>query len=219
MGMDNTTPTMAELATSNGIELATAQKRVNRAGLQWSAGSPVTPEIADILNGGKRTVKKTATKRAASLQVVDNTDRQTAQSKTKTDKEQPTKTDKKTAEWWQIIVVCFFVSLLSVTLTILGLSMFAQWAGTILGGMFALYLLASVLVSRNRLKGDTSEQALKTVLYMEIGASVLHGFTFYTLLPDTHNELRITAAVLMAGFVAFLSYKTVLFVRTYNAEI
>lgn len=103
MGMDNATPTMAELATANGLKLGTAQKKINRAGLQWSAGSPVTDEIADILNGGKKTVKKTATKRAVSLQVVDNTDRQTAQPKTKTDKDQPTSTDKK-GLWFFLVV-------------------------------------------------------------------------------------------------------------------
>ena len=85
--------------------------------------------------------------------------------------------------------------------------------------MFALYLLASVLVSRNRLKGDTSEQALLTVLYMEVGAAGLHCFTFYVLLPDTNDWLRVPAAGIMAGFAAFLSYRAVKFVRTYNAEI
>jgi hypothetical protein len=118
--------------------------------------------------------------------------------------------------------ILFFAPLIanvvSIALTIAGLWLFAGGYGVALGAMFGLMLLAAVIVSRNAKVGDTSTAALKTVLWMECGACVLHGFTFHTVLPDTNTYLRIGAAVLMAAFVAVLSYNAVLLVRNYNAE-
>lgn len=209
--------TQLQYTESIGMRWDNAKVKLRRADLSASQHSAVTPEIIAALSGnGKQATQKR--KHPKQGTVTAETAVTVTETKQVTQKQKQA-TETKTAEWWQIVIVCFFVSLLSVTLTTLGLTMFAKWAGGILGGMFALYLLASVLVSRNRLKGDTSEQALTTVLYMEIGASVLHCFTFYVLLPETNDWLRVPAAGIMAGFVAFLSYKAVLFVRTYNAEI
>lgn len=116
---------------------------------------------------------------------------------------------------WLTIAVNFF----SVGLTMFGLIWFAKWPGAILGAMFASYLVAAVLVCRERQKGDTSAAALKTVKYMEAGAAVLHTFTFYSVLPDTDIYFRVAAAAVLASFASFMSYRSVLFVRDYNAEV
>jgi hypothetical protein len=114
------------------------------------------------------------------------------------------------------------ITILSVALTIVGLYVFAAWAGIILGSMFALFLVTTVFVARNRMKGDTSGKALETVGWLEAGAAVLHIFTFYRLLPDFGEEwmpAKIVVCIALAGFAAYLSYSAVLTVRNYNAEI
>ena len=92
-----------------------------------------------------------------------------------------------------------------------------------LGSMFSLFLFATVWIARNKMKGATSEQALKTVLNLEAGAAVLHCFTFWRLLPEFPAGewffvSRIVICTVLAGFVAYLSYNAVLTVRDYNAE-
>jgi hypothetical protein len=226
--------TASQYAEQTGKGWGSASKALLRAEIPTPKNAPLTDATKAVIDrvgaGRTKTDKKTSVPKSrtteapapvVSLSPVLN-ETKTADKEEKintkgTDKDKNT-ADKKTSEWWQIMTVCLLVSVLSVSLTTLGLGMFAQWAGYILGGMFALYLLASVLVSRNNQKGDTSEAALDTVLYMELGACVLHLFTFYTLLPDTHIVLRGCAAFIMAGFVAFLSYRAVKFVRLYNAE-
>jgi hypothetical protein len=121
-----------------------------------------------------------------------------------------------------VLLTCSAVSLVSVILTGGGLIMFASWGGGLLGCMFALYLLSSILVARNRLKGDTSITALRTVLRMETGAAALHCFTFHELLPDFPPAwwwAQVVASVVLAAFAAHLSYQAVLKVRNYNAEV
>lgn len=110
------------------------------------------------------------------------------------------------------------VNVLSIALTIAGLKMFAGWYGVALGVMFGLSLFAAVVVSRNSQKYDTSTTSLNTVMFLELGACVLHPFTFYTQLPNGNEALRITAACIASVFVAFLSYRAVLIVRDYNGE-
>ena len=115
------------------------------------------------------------------------------------------------------------VSVVSVCLTIAGLYRFAAWYGVGLGLMFALYLLSAVWVARDRNKGDTSTDALKTVLRAELGACVLHFFTFCAVLPDFGEyqgvPFKYGTALLCAAAVALLSYKAVILVRNYNAEL
>lgn len=116
----------------------------------------------------------------------------------------------------------FAVNIFSIALTVCGLYKFAQNFGVILGVMFSLTLISAVIVSRNNMKGDTSETALKVVLYMEIASCLLHLFTFYSVLPTADIlgfDYRAVFAALMAGGAAYLSYNAVKFVRTYNAEI
>ena len=115
------------------------------------------------------------------------------------------------------------VTIASVILTICGLYMFAAWAGGILGAMFGLVLVSAVVVARNRMKGGTSQQALDTVLWMEIGAFFLHCFTFHALLPAVPGSfslfIELGSAAVCAGFASFLSYRAVIMVRNYNAEV
>jgi len=122
-----------------------------------------------------------------------------------------------------VLILSGLITVLSIVLTITGLFVFANWAGTILGGMFSLFLFATVWIARNKMKGATSERALSTVWKLESGAAVLHCFTFYRLLPEfPDGGLFFTARIILcgtlAGFAAYLSYNAVLTVRDYNAE-
>lgn len=116
----------------------------------------------------------------------------------------------------------FAVNVFSIALTVCGLYRFAQGFGVMLGVMFSLSLIVAVIVSRNNMKGDTSQIFLKVVLYMEIAAFLLHIFTFYSVLPTADilgYDYRAVFSALMAGGAAYLSYNAVKFVRTYNAEV
>jgi len=130
----------------------------------------------------------------------------------------------KNREPWYVLWVPVAITLSSIALTVTGLFVFAQWAGGLLGAMFSLFLFTAVMIARDRMKGDTSKQALRTVLFLEIGAAGLHCFTFWRLLPQFPDGQwffysRVAACVVLAGFAAYLSYSAVLTVRNYNAEI
>lgn len=126
--------------------------------------------------------------------------------------------DKKT-ESGLLFYAPFAVTLLSIALTISGLFMFARWFGFTLGSMFGLFLFGASIVARNKQKGDTSASALNTVLYLELGACLLHVFTFYAALESANNEiLRWSAAFVCASFVAIISYNSINLIRNYNAE-
>lgn len=131
---------------------------------------------------------------------------------------------KNTADAIAVMIGPIAITALSVCLTITGLYVFCDWAGAMLGGMFSIFLVVAVLVARNYMKGDTSEQALKSVLRLEVGAAGLHCFTFWRLLPQFPDGQwffysRCVACAVLAGFAAYLSYSAVVTVRNYNAEI
>ena len=133
------------------------------------------------------------------------------------------KTEPKTGEAKTVFYLSISITVISIILTITGLFVFANWAGFMLGSMFSLFLFATVWIARNKMKGATSEQALKTVWKLESGAAVLHCFTFWRLLPEFPAGewffvSRIVICTVLAGFVAYLSYNAVLTVRDYNAE-
>ena len=149
-----------------------------------------------------------------------------AQPKIKAD-EQPKDTEKTTPQWlekYAMIVLPGAVTVVSIGLTLFGLNYFAQQPGLMLGAMFGLVLFSAMIVARNPMKGDTSEQALSTVFWMEFGAFFLHCFTFYAKLPhpsispDWDWAIRATLAAPCAGFASFLSFRAVVMVRNYNAE-
>lgn len=135
---------------------------------------------------------------------------------------EPAKSSANKAEGIILFYSPFAVTLVSIALTCCGLFMFAGWYGAGLGSMFGLFLFSAALVARNAEKGDTSEAALKTVLHLELGACLLHPFTFY------HSFLKMGvsaewwvlmgAAAVCSGFVALISYNAVILIRNYNAE-
>jgi len=127
---------------------------------------------------------------------------------------------KQSVEGKMMFAFPLMATVFSVVLTNAGLYKFFGGFGLMLGLMFAAYLLPSVLVARNRMKGDTSENALKTVLWLEVGACVLHFFTFYSCLDSAIEfAYRCAYAFVPAAFVAVISYNAVMIVRDYNAEI
>lgn len=123
-----------------------------------------------------------------------------------------------------MIILPGAVTVVSIGLTLFGLNYFAQQPGLMLGAMFGLVLFSAMIVARNPMKGDTSEQALSTVFWMEFGAFFLHCFTFYAKLPHPSISpvwdwaIRAVLAAPCAGFASFLSFRAVVMVRNYNAE-
>lgn len=205
--------TLADLITGT-LKYDTLRQRVkSRLGEKYQANRPVTEkEISILLEGKPKSEPK---------QIAKN-----LPAKTEKQEEKKPKSEAKTVAKSDDIIVLILsglITVLSIVLTITGLFVFANWAGSILGGMFSLFLFATVWIARNKMKGATSEQALKTVLNLEAGAAVLHCFTFWRLLPEFPAGewffvSRIVICTVLAGFVAYLSYNAVLTVRDYNAE-
>lgn len=123
-----------------------------------------------------------------------------------------------------MIILPGAVTVVSICLTLFGLNYFAKQPGLMLGAMFGLVLFSAMIVARNPMKGDTSEQALSTVFWMEFGAFFLHCFTFFSILPPPSISpewdwaIRAVLAAPCAGFASFLSFRAVVMVRNYNAE-
>jgi len=132
MGAMNNTPTMAEYAAANGYaNIQSAAKRVQRAAklpgfehLQWSAGAPITDEVAAILSGKNPAKTKSvsdtnAARKVATRQtvVIAKTDSETEQHPTrqrqaddKDDDKAKTKTDKKKLWFWLVVAIPTAVS-------------------------------------------------------------------------------------------------------------
>lgn len=222
--------TIREICEANGLIVDSVRKRWNdrrkenpQMFQEFSKDIVPTPEqMAQIkslasLQGLK--VAKPKAKAAPAIQVAQQPRQEVAKA---TPAKQPT-------DWNAVIekstMLLFpgMVTIASVILTICGLYMFAAWAGGILGAMFGLVLVSAVVVARNRMKGGTSQQALDTVLWMEFGAFFLHCFTFHHLLPAVPGKfslaIELGSAAVCAGFASFLSYRAVIMVRNYNAEV
>lgn len=209
MGDIMQTITAGQLADKLGVSRQTMEKRVQRTFPGESVGlsSPLSAEQVRKLSEGKRKSVTDKTKRSP-----------TPAAKTQT--EPPGQKTERSPRY--MVIAPLSITALSICLTITGLYVFANWAGGILGGMFALFLFTTVMVARERMKGATSEQALTTVFWLEIGAAGLHTFTFWRLLPEfpeTYFPARVAACVILAIGAAYLSYSAVLAVRNYNAEV
>ena len=193
------------------------QRVKSRLGEKYQANRPVTEKEISILLEGKPKIEP--------KQKAKNLPSKTQNKPEKQEEKKPKSEAKTVAKSDDIIVLILsgLITVLSIVLTIAGLFVFANWAGSILGGMFSLFLFATVWIARNKMKGATSEQALSTVWKLESGAAVLHCFTFWRLLPEFPAGewffvSRIVICTVLAGFVAYLSYNAVLTVRDYNAE-
>jgi len=206
--------TLADLITPS-LKYDTLRQRVkSRLGEKYKAARPVTEKEISVLLEGK---PKSEPKQKAKILLVKT------ENKPEKKEEKKAKTEPKTGEAKTVFYLSISITVISIILTITGLFVFANWAGFMLGSMFSLFLFATVWIARNKMKGATSEQALKTVLNLEAGAAVLHCFTFWRLLPEFPAGewffvSRIVICTVLAGFVAYLSYNAVLTVRDYNAE-
>jgi hypothetical protein len=242
--------TILEFCTAEQIPLSTARLYLKRHGIKFDRHREAAAQEQDIIRGAKpaesprkkpaqvraKTIASDAQELRADVEMyahdfTRNIAQGLAQVTREVDAQDAPRKDQ--LERATILVAPILITALSVTLTITGLYVFTGWGGAILGSMFALYLFKSVVLSRNRLKGWTSEQALATVLRLEIGAAVLHCFTFWRLLPelpagnplwegvefDGYTAFKAATCLVLAGFVAFLSYKAVQSVRSYYAEV
>ena len=239
--------THKEYTENNGISQRTAAYRFAQCGVGgYSADKELTQSEVDALTarfgGSQKTARKVAQRSArvpvfnvktamvewiseeaqmAPQKTAQNLPQivgQKAQTQTQTE---PAKTANKDG------VIIFYASfantLISIALTFCGMYMIAGLFGGGLGAMFGLFLLASVIAARNAETGDTSEAALRTVLYLELGACLLHPYTFFTAFGKmgVHGEWYVLAgaAVVCAAFVAVLSYNSVKLIRNYYAEL
>lgn len=204
------------IAETEGRGIDAIRKRWNAAfpGISFSATKELTESEAAALSTGKKkeaTMKRSQTP-AASNEVPPG--KKTVEGKRAAEPKRS----------WFVLWPSLAITGASILLTVTGLYVFAFWAGGFLGLMFSLFLFMAVMVARDRMKGATSEQALNTVLRLEIGAAGLHCFTFWRLLPafpdgEWFFYSRVAACVILAGFAAYLSYSAVLTVRNYNAEV
>ena len=182
--------------------------------------------LAEVLGKTVQPVKRVGALPVKAVAVEQPRAAVAAQPKAETQK-QPKQADKTTPQWlekYAMIILPGAVTVVSIGLTLFGLNYFAQQPGLMLGIMFGLVLFSAMIVARNPLKGDTSEQALSTVYWMEFGAFFLHCFTFYAKLPHPSVSpewdwaIRAALATPCAGFASFLSFRAVVMVRNYNAE-
>lgn len=185
-----------------------------RLGEKYNAARHVTErEISILLEGKPKSEPKQENKNLIAK----------TESKPEKQEEKKPKIEPKNGEAKTVFYLSISITVISIVLTITGLFVFANWAGAMLGSMFSLFLFAAVWIARNEMKGDTSEKALATVWKLEMGAAVLHCFTFWRLLPEFPAgeyffASRVFICSVLAGFVAYLSYNAVLTVRDYNAE-
>ena len=215
--------TAREFCALYNIDENTARQRNNTRlpGKKWSLNRILSEsEISILLEDRRKQPKEKPKSEAKNLPAK-------SENKPEKQEEKKPKTEAKNSEAKSddiiVLILSGLITALSIVLTITGLFVFANWAGSILGGMFSLFLFATVWIARNKMKGATSEQALSTVWKLESGAAVLHCFTFWRLLPEfPDGGLFFTARIILcgtlAGFAAYLSYNAVLTVRDYNAE-
>jgi cation transport ATPase len=210
-----------EICAVYGMKEDTARQRNNtRLTGKWSLNRVYSDsEISILLEGKPKSEPKEKPK--SILAKPENK----PENKPEKQEEKKPKSEPKTGAKSDDIVVLILsglITVLSIALTITGLFVFVNWAGIILGGMFSLFLFATVWIARNKMKGATSERALSTVWKLELGAAVLHCFTFWRLLPEFPDGWFFVARIILcgtlAGFAAYLSYNAVLTVRDYNAE-
>jgi len=208
--MSATHTTLSDLITGT-LKYDTLRQRVkSRLGEKYNAARPVTErEISILLEGKPKSEPKQAAKNLPAK----------TENKPEKQEEKKPKSEPKNGEAKTVFYLSISITVISIFLTITGLFVFANWAGFMLGSMFSLFLFASVWIARNKMKGDTSEKALATVWKLEMGAAVLHFFTFWRLLEIGDEYFKAAACLFLAGFVAYLSYNAVLTVRDYNAEI
>ena len=227
--------THKQYTEQNEISQRTAAYRFAQCGVGgYSADKELTQLEVDALaarfGGAQKTARKVA-QRPVSIpvtvaqiepqqkaQYLPQIVGQKAQTQTQTE---PAKTANKDG------VIIFYASfantLISIALTFCGMYMIAGLFGGGLGAMFGLFLLASVIAARNAETGDTSEAALRTVFYLELGACLLHPYTFFTAFGKmgVRGEWYVLAgaAAICAAFVAVLSYNSVKLIRNYYAEL
>ena len=223
-----------EYLQSSGLKQRAVAYRFDMCGIgRYSADAELSDEHLDMLTakyGAQKQPRKVA-QRSVSVpvtvaqiepqivaQYLPQIVAQKAQTETQTEPQKP----KRNAESVILFFSPFAVTLISIALTVCGLYMFSGLFGIGLGFMFGLFLFAAALVARNNQKGDTSADALQVVLWLELGACILHVFTFHrsfgVMGVAADDRILWAAATFCSGFVAFISYSSVTLIRNYNAE-
>jgi len=227
--------THKQYTENNGISQRTAAYRFAQCGVGgYSADKELTQSEVNALaarfGGAQKQTRKVAQRsvpiavceKPAAQILVENIAQMVPQKAAQKAQTEPAKSTANKTEGIILFYSPFAVTLVSIALTCCGLFMFAGWYGAGLGSMFGLFLFSAALVARNAEKGDTSEAALKTVLHLELGACLLHPFTFYRSFLNMGVSAEwwvlMGAAAVCSGFVALISYNAVMLIRNYNAE-
>ena len=232
--------THKQYTEQNEISQRTAAYRFAQCGVGgYSADKELAQSEVDALNarfGGSQKQTRKVAQRSARVPVFNvktamvewiseeaqMAPQKTAQNLPQIVAQKESKKPKRNAESVILFFSPFAVTLISIALTVCGLYMFAGLFGIGLGFMFGLFLFAAALVARNNQKGDTSADALQVVLWLELGACILHVFTFHrsfgVMGVNADDRILWAAATFCSGFVAFISYSSVTLIRNYNAE-
>ena len=225
--------THKEYLQDSGLKQRAVAYRFDMCGIgRYSADAELSEEHLDMLTakyGAQKQTRKVAQKsvsvavyeKPTAQMFIDAVAQKTAQ-KAQTETQTEPQKQKRNTESVILFFSPFAVTLISIALTVCGLYMFAGLFGIGLGLMFGLFLFAAALVARNNQKGDTSADALQVVLWLELGACILHVFTFHrsfgVMGVTADDRILWAAATFCSGFVAFISYSSVTLIRNYNAE-
>lgn len=200
---------------------------------RYSADAELSEQDIEALNAkyGAQNIPRKVAQRSVSVpvtvaQTAPQTKAQYLPQKTQTvAQSEPQKEPEMSANKDGVIIfyASFAVAFISMALTCAGMYMVAWLIGLGLGLMFSLFMLVSVIAARNAETGDTSREALNTVLYLELGACLLHPYTFFTAFQKMGVRgdwyVLALAAVGCSIGVAVLSYNSVKLIRNYFAEL
>lgn len=244
--------TLRELAVSRGITVNGAVKNWQRAEVQLSAAGlrtysqagasrdavPSDEELAIFWpvepRRGAKAPRKVKAPRAAQLTLpaapVSVAEPVTSKPETLPGSEV---LNEKGVEWSTL-----GINVGSIGLKAFGLVHFFSWAGVFAGLIFSLVGVASLFSVRNNKRGNTSQHALKTALWLEVGLSPFDCVTIRSFLPAVDPELvgRIAkfapmfstedyvqglfwaASAGLAALVAGMSYRSLFIAREHFAE-
>lgn len=204
--------------------------RFDQCGIgRYSADTDLSEEHLEILNAkyGAQNVPRKVAQRSVSIpvtvaQIAPQSKAQYLPQKSQSVTQIEPQKEKRNIEKEILFWASFATTAISIILTNSGLFVFADGFGILAGVMFGLSLVSAVVVARNSDKQETSERALDVVLYLEIGACLLHVFTFHYAFENNitvdDEWLLWIPSIVLSICVAVMSYKGVELVRNYNVE-
>lgn len=184
---------------------------------EFDRNAKMPDEIVSLLSRNAKNETKNINSRPAKVEAKNETKNITSYSVSAA-KSAPKIAAKNAAGY--ILLFSSVVTFASVSLTTMGLVWLVGWFGVAIALAFAAYMVNAVIVARDKNKGDTSFDALNTVIVLELVASMLHFYTFTNILIEKMPDfnIRVFSSIILSLFVGFVSYQSIKIIRNYNAE-